>query len=144
MKSFSKAMSTKIQSALEKSKGSKAEFDPNNGVIETKHDDRDEEAQALLSQDITSETIHREPNELIISVLQAKDLLSGDMFDKCDPFVKITCNNHIVQTRTQEDNAKPIFNERFRIPVATGDSLVMVEVRDRDTLTTSLIGQTVS
>ena len=69
---------------------------------------------------------------LNVSVLEAKDLKPFDFTGKCDPFVQLALDDKKEKSTYKEDTIEPVWNEDFVLSVRSKQSILRVEILDKD------------
>ena len=74
-----------------------------------------------------------QPGNLHLNIIQAKDLIKGDIMGKSDPYAVITYGNEKVKTNTVKNNQNPEWNFEADIPLhPNGPDVMKIEIFDSD------------
>lgn len=73
------------------------------------------------------------PGNLHLNIIQAKDLVKGDMLGKSDPYAVVTYGNDKVKTNTIKNSQNPEWNFQADIPLRpNGPDVLNIEIFDSD------------
>mmetsp|Transcript_40650 Transcript_40650/g.135449 ORF Transcript_40650/g.135449 Transcript_40650/m.135449 type:complete len:389 (+) Transcript_40650:39-1205(+) len=77
---------------------------------------------------------------LVVRLIRAHDLIAADFTGKSDPYVKVTCGKAKSKTRVIRRTLSPEWNEVLRLNVEDVRDVLMLQVKDNDTIGSSPLG----
>jgi len=75
-------------------------------------------------------------SELKLEVLEAKNLKAGDIGGTSDPYCNIKFDDKTEKTSTIKSTVNPVWNEKFKFAVKTGNEILEIDIMDYDFMST--------